>query len=593
MTRMIPPYVSDVTKSNAERRMFHVIQQAEGTEGWVCLHSLALAQHRTKRRGEVDFVLLTPLGIFCLEVKGGRVKREAGDWFTTNSQGILAQLKESPFEQASSGMFALERSVRRAFEKNDRMSKLLFGYGVVFPDVEFSDHSPECHPDLVYDRRSRMRSFISFVTQLSRFARGSTAGARFLPTKEEIGVLADHLRGDFEFVPSLSDRAVAVNEDIKRFSDEQSKALDFIDNHPRVMVEGGAGTGKTVLALEAAIREVRKEPAPVLFLCFNRLLATALAEQVAARGAQDLVKVSTVFGFLYEVVRGSVLKGEFEKAIFSKDENARNWDILPAYAELVASDFKRPVYHSCIIDEAQDILNEQIMAAIDPFFIGGWSSGRWRVFLDVNNQSAVYGRYESKTVDALSQLARTTFLTMNCRNTSQISNELNLLTQPRVQASARTDGPAVVYHWYSDKGDQTRQVKAVIRDLLSKGVAAGKVTILSPLRRENACAATLDGLVLAPLSEDNLMSVLGGTAAECSFSSVSSFKGLENDFILLTDIDNLDQHWWDSVTYVGMSRARVGLWLFINNNIRPVYEVRSKTYLSTIHSEAMRDHETS
>jgi hypothetical protein len=593
MTRMLPPYIPNNIKSNAERRMFHVIERAEATEGWVCLHSLALSEHTTKRRGEVDFVLLTPLGIFCLEVKGGRVKREAGSWYTTNSQGAMAKLKESPFAQASSGMFALERSVRQAFGKDERMSNFLFGYAVVFPDVEFSDASPEYHPDLVYDKRSRLRSFLSFVTQLSRFARERTQGSRFLPTKEEILALANHLRGDFEFVPSLSERAVAVNEDIRRFSEEQSKALDFIDNHPRVMVEGGAGTGKTVLALEAAIREAKSNRAPVLFLCFNRLLAGALREQISIRGVQDFVKVFTVFGFFNEIVRNSILKNEFEEAVRGADENERNWVILPAFAELVASDLERPVYQSCIIDEAQDILNETIVTALDPFFVGGWSSGRWRVFLDVNNQSAVYGRFESKVADALARLSRTTFLTMNCRNTTQISNELNLLTQPRVHAAARTDGPAVVYHWYSDRADQVRQVDLVLRELINKGVSAGKITILSPLKRENACIASLQGLVGVPVSEDNLNSVLSGNTSGYSYSSVSSFKGLENDFILLTDIDNLDHDWWDSVTYVGMSRARVGLWIFINKKMRSVYELRSKRHLSTIYSEAMRDHEAS
>jgi hypothetical protein len=593
MTRMIPPYVSNSTQSTAETRMFDVIKRAEGTEGWVCLHSLALAEHMTKRRGEVDFVLVTPLGIFCLEVKGGRIKRDAGSWFTTNSHGTIAQLKESPFEQASSAMFALERSVRQAFGKDDRMSNFLFGYAVVFPDVEFSDASPEYHPDLVYDKRSRLRSFLSFVTQLSRFARERTQGPRVLPTKEEILALADHLRGDFEFVPSLSDRAIAVNEDIKRFSEEQSKVLDSIDNHPRVMVEGGAGTGKTVLALEAAIREVKTNGARVLFLCFNRLLAAALREQISIRGVQDFVKVFTVFGFLNEMVRSSVLKSEFEEAVRGKDENERNREILPAFAELVASDLERPLYQSCIIDEAQDILNDRIVTAIDPFFVGGWSSGRWRVFLDANNQGAVYGQFESKTADALARLSRTTFLTMNCRNTKQISSELNLLTQPKCQVAARTDGPAVVYHWYSDKADQARQVNSVISDLISKGVAAGKVTILSPHKSENACAVTLGGSAGVPVSEDNVSSVVSGNTSGYSFSSVSSFKGLENDFILLTDIDKLDDDWSDSVTYVGMSRARVGLWIFINKKMRSVYELRSKRHLSTIVSEAMRDHETS
>ena len=63
------------------------------------------------------------------------------------------------------------------------------------------------------------------------------------------------------------------------------------------------------------------------------------------------------------------------------------------------------------------------------------------------------------------------------------------------------------------------------------------------------------------------------------FCSISAFKGLEKDFIVITDIDNLSKEWWRSVLYVGMSRARVGLILLLNNKERSTYDTYLKDWI--------------
>jgi len=77
---MIPPKIHPDVKSSAERRFFDWIRDEAGTEDWICLHSLGLSEHEAKRRAEIDFLLLTRIGIFVLEVKGGRVTRKDGEW---------------------------------------------------------------------------------------------------------------------------------------------------------------------------------------------------------------------------------------------------------------------------------------------------------------------------------------------------------------------------------------------------------------------------------------------------------------------------------------------------------------------------------
>ena len=54
MSRMIPATIHPDVKSAAEKRIFRLLRDAPGTDDWVVLHSLGLARHQTKRRGEID-----------------------------------------------------------------------------------------------------------------------------------------------------------------------------------------------------------------------------------------------------------------------------------------------------------------------------------------------------------------------------------------------------------------------------------------------------------------------------------------------------------------------------------------------------------
>ena len=77
MARMIPSRVSETTKSHAERQMFEKIS-TELSDDWIVLHSLGVAECRDRPWTEVDFVLIGPLGVYCLEVKGGNLRRVGG-----------------------------------------------------------------------------------------------------------------------------------------------------------------------------------------------------------------------------------------------------------------------------------------------------------------------------------------------------------------------------------------------------------------------------------------------------------------------------------------------------------------------------------
>jgi hypothetical protein len=84
---MIPSVIHRETKSNAERKVFDLLENLEMEDGWTALHSLNVSEHQYKQWCELDFVIVGPEGIIVLEVKGGGVECKDGIWHFTNRIG--------------------------------------------------------------------------------------------------------------------------------------------------------------------------------------------------------------------------------------------------------------------------------------------------------------------------------------------------------------------------------------------------------------------------------------------------------------------------------------------------------------------------
>ena len=95
MVTFIPPYMGEEIKSNAERKMYDVLQELNLKNAYV-LHSLGLPKHRSKIYGEVDFVVVCERGVACLEIKGGRVECHDGQWTFIDRYGKERVKPEGP-----------------------------------------------------------------------------------------------------------------------------------------------------------------------------------------------------------------------------------------------------------------------------------------------------------------------------------------------------------------------------------------------------------------------------------------------------------------------------------------------------------------
>ncbi|MBP8745142.1 MAG: NERD domain-containing protein [Syntrophorhabdus sp.] len=586
MARMVPPYVPQETKSSGERLIFDLLANDPATKDWAVLHSLCLAKHVKRLYGEIDFVILAPkFGIYCLEVKSGDLKREQGIWTYRNKFGEITTSPRGPFEQAQQGMLTLIDAVKTRYGEQSRLSRLVFGYGVMFPHITFKMEGLEYEDWQIYDRDSRREPVSEYVKRLAGNTQKKLKGCSWfhevdsLPSKGDVDVLLSFLRGDFERIVRHQDLVSDLENEITQFTAEQYLCLDGLNDNPRCLFQGPAGTGKTMIAIESVRRSLFQKRR-VLFVCYNRLLGKMLASQFTATG-HDSLSVGSFHSFLAKIASCNLADKATEE---DSEEFARFILPLSALEAIDRGDIEP--FDKVVVDEGQDLIVPEYLDVISALLKGGLSGGCWEIYADFQRQ-AIFERLSAPEMLSLLSL-RANFtkfkLTVNCRNTKTIAEETAILSGFDAYPSllSRIIGPPVSYLFFRDSKHQVEKLEESIVGLLKQGVKGENITILSPRRLENSCVFELYTCQLlksyrveiedmSQRYENRLKNPHGGIN-KIGFCTIQSFKGLENAYIILTDITKIHDEESRSILYVGMSRARIGLVVFISEQVRREYD---------------------
>ena len=550
MARMLPPFVPESTQSAAERKLF-VVMRDELSDDWTVLHSLGTTLHDRKPWAEIDFVLVGPEGVFCLEVKGGRVARRDGRWEFIDRIGAVSTKREGPFEQVGPAAAQIRNYL---VDRLPEARSAIIGYGVATPDIVFDVAGPDVEPEVVFDERDSARPFDEYVSRLSKYWT-TRLGRRGSMTPDLRGRITALLRPDFDLQPSLRGRLRDVQRELIRLTEEQYRVLDGLTENPRVVIRGSAGTGKTLLAVEEARRQ-RALGNRVLLCCFNRMLAARLSELEDLDG----VDVYHFHGLLSDLIDRAGLRDRLPDA--TPDELFRVF--MPSVAlEAVFGMDDFGAYDVLIVDEGQDLLLADYVDVFDAVLDRGWDKGRWRVFLDPHQD--LYGARSKRGSDRLQHPDTTLFrLSVNCRNTRPIATTSALMGAANPADVMETSGPEVEWIWYRDARHQRRELgRRLAKIISSDGVAPSSIVVLTRRRLENSGLA--DGLIdcllqLAPVRKAGDRTI--------PHSTITAFKGLEADVVVLADVGQLSSPEAQLENYVASSRARGLLIVALNETLR-------------------------
>ena len=575
MAKMIPPLIGNHVKSNAERIIFNLFNRDPGTDGWVVLHSLGLSHHVKRLYGEIDFLVLAPgKGIYCLEVKGGDVKCKDGMWYFTNRYGQTTKKSRSPFMQAQENMFSLKNSIAKKFGSKSHISRLVCGYGVMFPNILFESQEIEHEWWQIYDKDNKRSPISNYVNQLAKHSIKKVENSTWfskessLPSDGVINKLVNYLRGDFERLLSTTDTVNENVDQINEFTAEQYACLDQLQDNDRCLFKGAAGTGKTMIAIES-VRRSRFKGDSVLFICFNKLLGSWLKGQFERSINNDSLTVGSFHSVIFNLVSSTVpdLKSDSNTTDFLEFD-------LPLKTIMAVDDGLIPLYDKIIIDEGQDLMREEYLDVIDSLVTGGLAGGKWEIYCDLERQ-AIYNKMPPdemlKMIEQRGSFAKFK-LNINCRNSGPIGKETALMSgfEALPFLPANIDGPPVDYCFYISPDDQTKKIEIVLSKLINSGVPRDKITILSPLSWESSAASKVNHKVkqMPPIYNEYSGNDKDG---HIFFATVQGFKGMENAYIVLADINMLGNDEFRSILYTGMSRAIIGLYIMINQSARSTY----------------------
>lgn len=548
MARMIPELddaALNTHRSRAEADVYRACRDLLADDVVVYFDMHILHRGRRIHEGEADFVVLDPdRGLLVLEVKGGGIAHDPSTrtWTSRDRSGVVATI-DDPFLQASTNKHALI-DMLRGHPRGIR-HRVVAGHAVLFPDLTRRQltalHLPHTPPEIV-GSGDDLVTLTDWIAEVYAFSAapgdralgqaGVDATIELLGKKVEIEIPRSTRLRDQE-----RERVVLTNQ--------QAIVLESAADRPRVAVEGGAGTGKTLLALLEARRLAEAGGRPLL-LCFNHLLAGYL--KGAAGPGVTTMSLHEFYTWWLSVVQARSSRNLVSEAERQYPGSDHTGVILPQAFNVALDEGFVPDFDRVIVDEGQDFGDSDWLALDE--WVGKKGAGLL-VFFDPNQ--TLYKRSSCFPIEDANCLR----LTRNCRHTTPIHHAsyrrhyTGLMPRP----SPIPGDPPVAIH-AGNRGSQAREIRNLVQKLLDEGVPVDDITVLV-MALDAGTQACRDAL-------PPLRSLTWGkghrTGAVC-VESVGRYKGLDAAVIVLWLADEFDAKVHREWVYVGLSRAKSCLYV--------------------------------
>jgi len=326
---------------------------------------------------------------------------------------------------------------------------------------------------------------------------------------------------------------------------EQMGVLDFVRSHRRVAVCGGAGTGKTLLALEKA-RRLANDGFQTLLTCYNRQLADHLARLCVDTANLDVMSFHQLCHRQVERANRESSRDLLTEAkVTYPGENL--YDVHFPNALAYSLEILPTRYEAIICDEGQDF-REEFWVPLE-LLLADYDRSPLYVFYDDNQNIYACAPTFPIRGEPLS-------LTRNCRNTAPIHAAAYTRYQGMPVSPPDNEGDEVQFDRAPTRATQAGKIQMRIVNLIARqGVSPGDIAVLIVDALSKAdYYATLRRLPLPNPATWREEGIRNDRAV--LMDTVSRFKGLEAPIVFLWGIDGISWERRDELLYVGMSRAK-------------------------------------
>ena len=348
-------------------------------------------------------------------------------------------------------------------------------------------------------------------------------------------------------------------------SNNQPAVLEPVEVKPRCVINGAAGTGKTVLALEIA-RERCTAGQTVALLCSN-----------------------------------PYLNRRFVKWANKLSDNARGRVVAGTPAE-IGSDIS---FNYLIVDEAQNLCDNKSLELMDRLLEKGLAKGSWAMFGDFTYQNIISPNPTQDGRDILKSYCSDWYpieLQINCRNTYEIAAAVTMFADIKESApKPGVHGPLIQTLFFEKEEELVNLLDRLVRDLNARKFHSRQIILLSSGSDEfnTASEDEYGGWKLHDIrNEDGDESDTSSEAdpKKLRYSDIIDFQGLESEVVILVipltkghvvvegGATHREYERLRRVLYTGMSRARAMLIIVAHNSymedleINPLHEPTYEDY---------------
>lgn len=568
MVKMIPPYPMESDSASGETTIFKALEKglAQSMSTYYVFHSFEINTTIGERyvHSEGDFIILNQdLGVLCIEAKNGQhISKANRVWYYSDG---TAMPHDGPFKQSNRFMYNIlhlftesNDEQLQAFAHNCRFQNAVWFFGMnnkSIDDLGWVDSEDPRQIVLGAEALENPEKYIKNV-----FA--DTANNNRITTN----LTANDIRMALHkvFCPAMNIVNSGDEEENIFYSllREQKGILDFLDTQKDVVIHGPAGTGKTVVAIERAKRDVSKGE-KVLYLCFNSRLREFLEKENAdwAKGKVDFKTIDSYIMGLNKVSWDEFRNNKDKIYARIKDINEDDpivdmWANHPekfGYDHVIideGQDFGIPLYNdSEILEKLHDIVHEY-----------NESHGTFYFFYD--KMQTLYGN--QTLPDFIQKIDCRVPLVKNCRNSKQIATTSAIPIKslhPECYERA-VDGDIPSFYFTQEK-DISTLVEKIITQLGKENINPKHIEILSCKKNTELSD---DKTSLRQYERQKQAGYY--KFAGCDFTTCTIFKGLEADAVILVDVNyELFSNPKNVHTfYEGTSRAKRKLFIIVDLN---------------------------
>ena len=577
MAHMIPPEPKDFDEKSEEGVVFEALSRLP--DDYYVFHSVVVndvVNHDIVER-EIDFVVVNQkYGVLCIEAKNGKnIRYHDRHWIYSSGEKMK---HGGPYNQAATAKRALKTKMR--YHDNADVQEVSYRCKM-FHAAWFFRMTREAFKDI--NSKGLPEDALLELTMFADDVKDPTSTIEKIfklniPINEEMDVVTNISDDEFQMlldcvfcpefnlIPSPAAKNMLIENSMNQLLYEQYRLLDFLEEQDSAVINGAAGTGKTMLAVEKARRNSVNEE-PVLFLCYNRLLCDHLNNVHKKNPSKSYRKLFANVDFM-----------TISQLAKEKTGNFKDFDGLVNWLMECCDNPDQFGYKHVIVDEGQDFgLFDASVSESEAEMncsILDWlqeaakeAGGTFYLFYDKYQMIQGGGKVEYKIPECITNSDCRLSLHYNCRNTKEIAQTS---VTPLKDSKNRAIKPKAACSWYEPVrpqmhiiGSQKKAVKA-INEILDKYYEnkVENVIILTPGKEEFCCIA--DYLESGSGGNDGYM-IYHHNEIGYKVTTCIKFKGLEADAVLMIDLNkNSFKDHQGLEFYVGTSRAKQYLDYVVN-----------------------------